>query len=186
MVDPEARKVLYEELLAYLSGASDRKDLISLYQKVETQDMAVWEIEDRMQHIPMDRVSGSPPRLKRASDYDHVVRMLLFARTDKQYAWPEHRADTPATCLMSIFMLCTFAAIVLLWFRQAFGPMVTLGVLFAAAVWAFDRHRKRHITRWQLHGDIEAWPFLKVEHYEQAARLYLDEVESDLPRAIRQ
>jgi hypothetical protein len=185
MVDRQARQILYDEMIAYLHGYADRKRLITLYQRVETQDMGVWEIEDRLQHIPLDKVSGSPPRLKRRSDQPHVVRMLLFALEDDEYAWPEEKRDTPATCLMSIFLLATVPALALLWFYRQYWMMLAVGALLLAVVALFDRVRRRQVDRWQLHGDIDAWPFIRLEDYQRAAERHLAKVESDLPRSMR-
>ena len=142
MVDREARKVLYDEIINYLHGRIDRKQFIGLYNKIETGDMAIWEIQDRMQHIPIDRPGGSPPRLKRPSDRGHVVRMLLFALSDLEYAWPEDKRDTPASCMMSIFMLVAVVAMGLLWWYKQGWALLAVAVLFFGTVWLFDRVRE--------------------------------------------
>lgn len=185
MVDRQARKILYDEAVDYLRGRTDKKQFISLYEKIDTADMAVWEIQDRIQNIPLIRASGSPPRLKRSDDRRHIVRMLVFALSDSEYAWPEERHDSPVTCAMIVFMLLAVPAMGLLWWRKQGIPLLVLAALFVLAVWIFDRIRVRRVRRWQLHGDIEAWPFLRLEDYERAAERYESLVEEDLPGSLR-
>lgn len=145
MVDREERDLLVESLRQMLKGNLSVKE----YDKKEeyfmvSKDKAVLEIVAEMSWVCDDIALSFWSHKKRVKYHaEFIEHCILFLSTNLEYEWPEMKQNNPFKRLISLLTFYIFPR-----FREPSQESLN--------------------RKYRSSGDVDVWPFLRKEDFEQA------------------